>query len=596
MSEDLKMKKMAIVEGAIRVYKKECSIKEVVNAKEIQQILKAIPQDLKSDEHHMEVDRAIHAAVQRSSSISIPVVRKMYTAMESMTDMFQVVTGQKKLVAAVVPEATLKRYLIQLKTVLGKNEMGKKEYKAWISENSEIVLSAIQSFVFPQSGPSTLLAKVDVDLLASISDLATVSGNGLSTKQIGIRAKELLNSHAEAIESANGGAETKESKRLKTAKCGKHFITSNFCGEKPHLDKILNGETVSAIGRDVKTSSLSLKRMRSLDPTLQSTAARSFMAHDEELIKQGVLPAGGAKPESTFNLDEIGLDPCGRISQRYTLFRTGNERLFTERSGEHAIFWTTLVLIISAAGRLFPPLLIHQGAQMRGDFVNGCPDDWRVVCTESGYLDGEGFKEVANMLVGHMQQAGSTAGVSYLDGYHHHFNADAHQYMFEKGLHNRFLRSQASIADQPLDNGVNAMFKKYYDEAYQMWLMRHPGVPITPAHQNRILAVAWVNLQSDPNLKDVIIRSWAKTHLYPPVDTLAVISSTGGVPQPLSPPPFRAPCTRPFPRPFSPQLAPPPVPTPFLTHFPRPLAPGPAPFLPSFPRPLSFPAPVPRPL
>ena len=50
--------------------------------------------------------------------------------------------------------------------------------------------------------------------------------------------------------------------------------------------------------------------------------------------------------------------------------------------------------------------------------------------------------------------------------------------------------------------------------------MTHPGVPITPASQNRILTEAWRELKADPKLKDVIIRSWSTTNLYPLVDTM----------------------------------------------------------------------------
>ena len=130
--EELKLKKLAIKEGAVRVYKKECVIGSVENVREVRLVLSSLPENLKSDEDHMEVERAVHAIVQKSSSVALPQVRKVYTDHEAITDMFQVVTKQKKLAHSVIPETTLKRHLKELKGILGKSDLGKEDYVAWV--------------------------------------------------------------------------------------------------------------------------------------------------------------------------------------------------------------------------------------------------------------------------------------------------------------------------------------------------------------------------------------------------------------------------------------------------------------------------------
>ena len=163
MLPNLQLKKVAIKEGAVRVYKKECVIGSVENVREVRLVLSSLPENLKSDEDHMEVERAVHAIVQKSSSVALPTIRKMYTTHEAKTDMFQIVTKQKKLGHSVVPTATMKRHLKDLKAILGKNEWSKDDYLTWVETNSDIVLTAIQQFTFPQSGPQPLLQQVDTE-------------------------------------------------------------------------------------------------------------------------------------------------------------------------------------------------------------------------------------------------------------------------------------------------------------------------------------------------------------------------------------------------------------------------------------------------
>lgn len=59
--------------------------------------------------------------------------------------------------------------------------------------------------------------------------------------------------------------------------------------------------------------------------------------------------------------------------------------------------------------------------------------------------------------------------VTYFDGHDSHMDHEALSFMVSEKLNPRFLKSNDSINDQPLDVGVNAMIAKHYNDVHKLW-------------------------------------------------------------------------------------------------------------------------------
>ena len=111
-----------------------------------------------------------------------------------------------------------------------------------------------------------------------------------------------------------------------------------------------------------KDSSLSPERARASNPAIMSCFTKEVMKKDAELIAEGVFPPGGVPAERIFNLDETGFDPNGKFAATFHCNKDSNSRSFQIMKGEqHAPFWVTLLVAISATGQLLNPMLIFQG-------------------------------------------------------------------------------------------------------------------------------------------------------------------------------------------------------------------------------------------
>ena len=95
-----------------------------------------------------------------------------------------------------------------------------------------------------------------------------------------------------------------------------------------------------------------------------SCFTKEVMKKDAELIEAGVFPPGGLPAERIFNLDETGFDLNGKFAATFHCNKDSNSRSFQIMKGEqHAPFWVTLLVAISATGQLLNPMLIFQGGK-----------------------------------------------------------------------------------------------------------------------------------------------------------------------------------------------------------------------------------------
>jgi hypothetical protein len=163
-------------------------------------------------------------------------------------------------------------------------------------------------------------------------------------------------------------------------------------------------------------------------------------------------------------------------------------RGFRVVTGEKHAFTTTVWYWTRADGTVkIPPLIIHQGGddeKMPAQFSYGLPDDWMLHCTQSGYNDHDGFKAICAQFVKYSEAGAENPQYAFMDAHESHWDSAAIDYFAANHVHLMFLRSNASIQDQPNDNGPNEMLGSCYTRAVAEWRTRHPGVKFTPLFFN----------------------------------------------------------------------------------------------------------------
>lgn len=188
-------------------------------------------------------------------------------------------------------------------------------------------------------------------------------------------------------------------------------------------------------------------------------------------------------------------------------------------TSEKAQFWQTVVLTTRADGQSpVPPMVVQQVAVMTAAHAMGLPSGWGVHNTDSGYMDQEGWLKYAKHFVDATSHGEAPTARRHLflfiDGHDSHQSPEALQQLLDHNVHVLFLRSNASIGDQPNDNGPNAVFHAARSGARERWRASvGPAVPYNVTFANQVLAEAHAEYlgKSSP----VIVKAFKKTGIWP---------------------------------------------------------------------------------
>lgn len=166
------------------------------------------------------------------------------------------------------------------------------------------------------------------------------------------------------------------------------------------------------------------------------------------------------------------------------------------------------------------PTIVHQGGDAEstytpGHLIAGLPNDWIVYSTPSGYQNKEGMRPWAVAFIRHSKASETNCEYVFWDGYDAHFDYETLCYLLANWVRVIFLRSQASIIDQPLDMGCNEMLDAQYNDAMNHWREKFPGVSFSSGFFNQVITEAWKNYLSSPNHTDVVQKAFANANIFP---------------------------------------------------------------------------------
>jgi DDE superfamily endonuclease len=284
-----------------------------------------------------------------------------------------------------------------------------------------------------------------------------------------------------------------------------------------HTTEVPNAQVVLVVA-----SETSCKRLKSMHNSKSTAFCRMVKASFAADVASGKFPPDWEPtPGDFFNMDEVGINPEGVYGKTVHVRYDGDSsssRMHFAKMKERAAFHTSLLLCSCGDGSLAMPLMvIREGApgSMTSDKMLNLPPDWLIATSQSAY-NNQGFMTL--WFKEFVKISGAGPGkwkFLLLDGHQSHTGGEFLRLASQKFVQVIFLRSNASIVDQPNDNGINARFKARYADAFANFRMSYPTpLPITPALMNKVLAAAWDATVTDVTSARVVTDAFVKTRVF----------------------------------------------------------------------------------
>lgn len=449
-------------------------------------IASQLPKDLSiNNPSSMKFERAVSAIT------SVPK-KQLYTAAELreaiLSNTLRAYSYQQCLQEYGIPEATLKRHInavckhFSLSTRKDLIDFIQQEY----ANEAKVRAYLDSDIAIPKPGPKHLLTQEEIDLLFVYSNKIDKSGFNQGKSAIAESARGLCNNKGDFVENND-----LLKKKLKNAIIGKKWVREN--AKRVSKSVLENGAKKVSF---TKSSIISQKRAAACSPALAMAMEARKEAWYSELRAKGVLQTERPEPEDTWNGDEKGLKTTAVYEAGVNLGKQQNVRNFVTAQGEHSLFWTSIFYWLNGAGTMpIKPTIVHQGGtdtELPARFTHNLPPDWRVHCTQSGYMDRDGFKVCISSLVDYLKENNITKPqFVYIDGHDSHFCAEAMKFALDNNIYIFFLKSNDSINDQPCDMGPNAMLQRYYDQTLLSWQRSHPNVNFNAMFLNDVIKTAF---------------------------------------------------------------------------------------------------------
>ena len=214
------------------------------------------------------------------------------------------------------------------------------------------------------------------------------------------------------------------------------------------------------------------------------------------------------RPSLVFNADESGMPLSHHPGKRVGI--RGMKRVCTVTSGVKT--QVTVLCCISASGCAIPPLVIFQRKSLlKGLTVGEVPGTMYGLNPQSGWMDGEIFKEwfLRHFLV--YAPAGRPL-LLLVDDHSSHFNPAFIREAANHGVVVFCLPPNTTHVSQPLDSTCFRSLKAFWWEACNDYMCQNPGKVVTLYQFSKLFASAFMKAMTPRN----ITSSFRVTGVFPP--------------------------------------------------------------------------------
>lgn len=213
-----------------------------------------------------------------------------------------------------------------------------------------------------------------------------------------------------------------------------------------------------------------------------------------------------------YNLDETATTTVQRPQKIVTRKGTSACKV---TSGERGTLVTTC-LIINALGQALPPVMVFPRKNFQTHMLNGAPSGTLGLATASGWMNTTLFVDVIKHFVKHTSASMDNPALLIMDNHESHLSIEALDIAKSSGVTVLTLHPHTTAKLQPLDVGVNAPFKTFYNAAIDSWMMRHPGKLVTIYHVAECVGQAFLKALTPVN----IVNAFKKCGIHPYDDSI----------------------------------------------------------------------------
>lgn len=236
---------------------------------------------------------------------------------------------------------------------------------------------------------------------------------------------------------------------------------------------------------------------------------KKFYDNLKDVLQRDASFADGSR---VYNLDETStttvqrpgkiLTPKGRTACKVT-------------SGERGVLVTTCC-IVNAIGQALPPVMVFPRKNFKDHMLYGAPPGTLGVAAPSGWMNGELFVQVMAHFIKHTAASKDHPALLIMDNHESHLSLQALDLAKASGVTILTLHPHTTAKMQPLDVGLLAPFKAYYNGAVDSWLLRNPGRPMTIYNIAECVGPAYMKSMTPTN----IVNAFKKCGIFPYDDQL----------------------------------------------------------------------------
>ena len=392
-----------------------------------------------------------------------------------------------------------------------------KDFVKTSEANASSVMQFIDTLEIVTAGRPGYLSASERNVVFMYSAQREEYGFGTSRRKFKTVARDLVHAKGEDLKArAQTEREIKFADRLLDAKCGKAFVAYNT---HPSNIAVVEASLKSPFQ---KNTPLSLKRQAAADPGRAKEMYAKADAMYKDHHESGILLTRRPLASQIIGGDEKGQRPGGVTLAKLSRGKRGARGYdSTTTDSGHSAFWTTIFFWQAADGKLIgPPIVIHEAGSETTNTITaasvlGLSKDFIPHATASGYMDNEGWRMAADILVKYGRAALSHPLYPKIDAFDAHWDPFAMDHFKRNYIYPMFLTSNNSTNDQPHDMGSNSALAAHYDTAMDNWSYNHPGQAVDVLVFNVVLSNAWAAFASHRDTPGIIQRSFCKAGWFP---------------------------------------------------------------------------------
>ncbi|KAG5278319.1 hypothetical protein AALO_G00097640 [Alosa alosa] len=217
-----------------------------------------------------------------------------------------------------------------------------------------------------------------------------------------------------------------------------------------------------------------------------------FTQYESLLVELGIA----GTPSHIWNCDESGLQD--QFSSTKVVGQVGQPcvEVCAGEKGET----TTCLAAFNAEGIYSRTMIIFKGKRVRSEWLQGCPENTSVRCSDNGWITSDLFLEWGQMFIQSLPKDDPRPHLLLLDGHSSHvYNMEFIKLLKSKNVHIMCYPAHTTHALQPADKALFKSLKHHWDQEGRKWTRMMAGQKLSRMEFFTVFSRAWAKAATVEN-------------------------------------------------------------------------------------------------